>query len=430
MKRKENNFRFQYTKKVEEELNHICQWACFQKQNVVILGDLNLDRLKLDHAEGKILKDLEEINNLQCITEATRVTEHSESLLDVILTNNPGLFKKCGTYQPEMSDHHLVFAEMTEKVHKHKTHTITFRQTKHTDFEQLNRDLAAAPWHVGEIFSNVNNQYDYWKGLLKSMVDLHAPIQKKRVRERDIPYMTPEWKQAIRNKRKFAIQFAKDRSPDNYELKRKYRNIATRERRKAIKSYWLRKSEELKSKPGEFFNTFKPFISSKTKDTNVICLKSDDEEVEKDQKVVAELLADHFNTVAANIGGNHVINLSENDHRNHSSIRIIESKHRGNKFEFNDFSKEEVQSALENLNLRKSYGWDVTALPKLLKGMAPSLTRLYNKCINSGEWPSEWKRGEWTPVFKKGNRQDKMNYRPITSLICVNKIFEQILSKQ
>ena len=86
------------------------------------LGDLNLDRLRLDRAEGKLLKDLEEVNNLQCmITEPTRVTAHSESLLDVILTNNPELFKKCGVYQPEMSDHHMVFGEMMEKVHKDKT---------------------------------------------------------------------------------------------------------------------------------------------------------------------------------------------------------------------------------------------------------------------------------------------------------------------
>ena len=173
--------------------------------------------------------------------------------MDVILANNPDLFKKCGAYQPEMSDHHMVFEEMMEKVHKHKTHTITFRQTKSTDFEQLNQDLEAAPWHGGEIFCNVDDQYDYWKGLFESVVDQHAPNKKKRVREKDIPYMTPEWNQAIRDKRKFAVQSAKDRPLENFELKRKYRNIATRERRKTIKAYWHRKSEELKSKPSEFF---------------------------------------------------------------------------------------------------------------------------------------------------------------------------------
>jgi len=45
-------------------------------------------------------------------------------------------------------------------------------------------------------------------------------------------------------------------------------------------------------------------------------------------------------------------------------------------------------------------------------------------------WPSAWKMGEWTPVFKKGDRQDARNYRPVTSLIAVDKIFELLLSNQ
>ena len=72
--------------------------------------------------------------------------------------------------------------------------------------------------------------------------------------------------------------------------------------------------------------------------------------------------------------------------------------------------------------------------PKLLKivakGIAPSLTRLYNNCIEQSQWPHKWKMGEWTPVFKKGDRQADKNYRPITSLITVDKIFEHLLSKQ
>jgi hypothetical protein len=38
--------------------------------------------------------------------------------------------------------------------------------------------------------------------------------------------------------------------------------------------------------------------------------------------------------------------------------------------------------------------------------------------------------GEWTPVFKKGNRQQDTNYRFIASLIAVCKIVEQVLCKK
>ena len=70
-------------------------WASLQKQLVILLGDLNMDRLRPETREGKILKDLEDVHGVQCmITEPTRITQTSETLLDVILTNKPQMLKK------------------------------------------------------------------------------------------------------------------------------------------------------------------------------------------------------------------------------------------------------------------------------------------------------------------------------------------------
>ena len=53
-----------YQQNVEDEMNDICRWACLQKQCVVILGDLNMDRLTPNRGEGKMLRDLEQVDNL------------------------------------------------------------------------------------------------------------------------------------------------------------------------------------------------------------------------------------------------------------------------------------------------------------------------------------------------------------------------------
>ena len=66
-------------------------------------------------------------------------------------------------------------------------------------------------------------------------------------------------------------------------------------------------------------------------------------------------------------------------------------------------------------------------LKRVAKGTVISLT---NRIIDKREWPASWKMGEWTPVFKKDDRQDVKNYPPFTSLIAVNKIFEQLLNHQ
>ena len=40
-----------YLQRVESKLNSIFQWACFKKKTVIIVGDLNLDRPRLDRTE-------------------------------------------------------------------------------------------------------------------------------------------------------------------------------------------------------------------------------------------------------------------------------------------------------------------------------------------------------------------------------------------
>ena len=37
-----------------------------------------------------------------------------------------------------------------------------------------------------------------------------------------------------------------------------------------------------------------------------------------------------------------------------------------------------------------------------------------------------WKRGEWSPVYKKDDRMDEKNYRPITLLTIVGKVYESM----
>ena len=92
---------------------------------------------------------------------------------------------------------------------------------------QLNEDLANAPWTVGETRNAIVDQYGAWKTIFESELDKYMPKKKMRVRQKDVPHMTEEWQMAIRNKRKYAQLFAQNRTRENWELKRKWRNLAT-----------------------------------------------------------------------------------------------------------------------------------------------------------------------------------------------------------
>ena len=75
--------------------------------------------------------------------------------------------------------------------------------------------------------------------------------------------MTTNWKNAIRAKRKALANYYWDKSNSNWDKLRKCRNEATRQRRRAIKSYWRKKSNHLKENPADFYKPFMLFLSSK-----------------------------------------------------------------------------------------------------------------------------------------------------------------------
>jgi len=52
------------------------------------------------------------------------------------------------------------------------------------------------------------------------------------------------------------------------------------------------------------------------------------------------------------------------------------------------------------------------------------LSRLFQLSFNSGSVPSQWKISCVTPIFKKGNRRDPGNYRPVSLTCCIYKVME------
>ena len=124
----------------------------------------------------------------------------------------------------------------------------------------------------------------------------------------------------------------KNKTTENYELKKKYRHIATKERRKAIKEVWMKKTDNLKQKPWEFFKTFWPILG-KSKGSNTISLETEENSVETDESIISNTFAHYFTNIASTIGGNHVLDLSK-DHKNHTSINAIRKEQQDIDFKF------------------------------------------------------------------------------------------------
>ena len=94
---------------------------------------------------------------------------------------------------------------------------------------------------------------------------------------------------------------------------------------------------------------------------------------------------------------------------------------------------DQVEKIICSLNNSLSYGLDNidTYIIKLVKSeILPAITHIINLSISTQTFPAGWKKSKVVPLYKKDDRLNPKNYRPVTIVPILSKVLERIIFNQ
>ena len=408
-----------------------------QYDNIILIGDFNCepsDTEMSNFCEIYGLKNL--VKEPTCFKNVEKPT-----LIDLILTNKTKSFQSTLNVESGLSDFHkMTITVMKCEYKKQPSKVIFYRDFKNYSNDKFRYDLE-------DVLPTCNiNQisHDEFTSKFNSVFDKHAPLKKKYVRANNGPFVTREIRKAIMVRSKLANKYYKEKTMNAKLAYNRQRNVCTYLVRKAKRDYYKNLKPSSIADTKSFWKTVKPFLSDKVKSTESITL-FEKNVISHDDQNNAEIFNNFFINAVKNLNlelKSDIINLetNEGDHiltaikmfENHPSIIKIKGINTS-EFSFSHVLASQVHDEINALNLSKACPKE-SIPPKIIKeNLDIFTTKIHNDInysITSGEFPNVLKLADITPAHKKDGRCDKSNYRPVSLLPAISKVFERILYNQ
>ena len=401
--------------------------SCFAKirknSEVFILGDFNCDMLKKNLLSSTISDLCKDKSLTQHVKSPTRVTQTSSTLIDLILSNSKEAIE-CQVVDMGLSDHSFVCIKRSKLKVKRNPKYITSRSFKNFDNEAFLDDLGSLDWSKVIYGNDVDKAVAQFNQNVLEILDRHAPLTKKRLRESSPRWVTEELIEAI-SKRDYLKKIAsRTKSDSDWRNFKKQRNYVVNLNNRLKKGHYQRVLDDNKSNSKKLWKTLNNLVPNDKRSNDSPQFITDEEGVEITDK---KLMAEKFNSFFISVGSK-LADAFNFSHTHHVCPSVCP-----NSFHFTDVSMNTVHKLINELENDKSTGLDGICVKSLKLGspvLSFYLMHIFNISLRTGTVPKVWKQKRVTPVFKKGEADSVNNYRPISILPITMKLFEKIVHEQ
>ena len=334
-----------------------------------------------------------------------------------------------GVLKTFISDHYLVYVCRKFRGSlsaKHKV--ITSRQMKNFDKDLFLSDLASVDWSAIVYNSDdVDSAVCQWSRTLSDIIEKHAPLRERRVTERFSPWITPELKQLLRARDKLKIKAVKAKSQLLMNAYKQMRCKANNLNRKLKREHFSSKIELNKGNIKETWKTINQLVNKRSKTTEISTIREGDRVISHPTEI-----ADSMNQFFCSVGKD----LSDKIPNKENPLltgNYGERKKDVQNFAFIPVDPENVMKGCKDFKTSNGYGTDFISVFFLKVGievLAPSLAQLFNLSLSTGRFPDSWKMARVAPIHKKGPKDDRSNYRPISVLSVISCLIEKLVFGQ
>lgn len=396
--------------------------------NALVIGDMNVNLLKNGSIELEYLNILK-TNGYRVINEisedkATRIDKRTgtKSILDHFVTNLQNLDCILDLKDHCISDHKLIqttinFIHNTKDniIHKqnYKCSFVNYDNLENSILNRLNE-------------KNVNSFIELTEIIKEETEKATTTLYKRYTNNIRKGWYSKELDNLVKERDKLYVLHKKNPLSDDYfqrfkRLKKEVKDLTEKNKQAHLQAKF-EAAEGSSSKQWKVIS--KALNNSKNKNTSIKSMKNNKNQVVTEEKLIANVLNDHFTNIAKNIKCN-AVSVSDNQ-------TTDENKANASLF-LRKTTPEEVCEVIGNLKVNSAPGYDgirTSHIKKIKHIIAPVISSLINEHIQNGTYPDELKVARITAIYKGNDKTEAINYRPISVLSCFSKIFEYIIKSR
>ena len=292
--------------------------------------------------------------------------------------------------------------------------TVTVHQFHRANFSDLNQYFDLIDWTFISDTADIDAMIYRFYEILHEGINRFVPT--KRIMTDKYPrWFDNDLRKCIANKNKLYNKYKRSLLASDYE---EYSAVRREVKVRTEMCYLLYVSNTEHLIP-QNIKHFWTFINSLKKNSNLPAhMKYNNEHLEGSADI-AEAFATHFQSAYSDFSG---LDLS-----------TVEPVRYATTLSSHVFDLDEIVNRLKGLDTSKRAGPDgvpAILLSKCSSSLAQPLQIIFQRSMNSGYFPKIWKFSNLLPIFKSGDKCDISNYRGISILSAIPKLFESILTDE